>query len=390
MPSDHSWDVQQRLTDPVSVACALIRQPSVTPDPGGCQDVLTAMLERLGFAVTSLPFGEGSEYTPNIFARLGKGSPHIGYAGHTDTVPPGCIEKWLFPPYAAHCADGVLYGSGSCDMKGAIAAFVAAVARRLTAEKPLKGSISFLITGDEEGSARYGTCKVLEWMQAENQLPDYCLVGEPTNPTTLGEMVKVGRRGSLNARIIVEGVQGHVAYPHRADNPIHKLLKILTALQAVSLDEGTKYFEPSGLQVTSIDVGNQATNVIPMRAEARLNIRFNEKHTGADLTGWLKTVCRQYASCSQVEVNISGESFLTSPTQETKELVQAITQVTGLVPRLDTGGGTSDARFIAQYCPVAEFGLVGATIHQVNEHVALADLEKLVQIYEIFLKRMDV
>ena len=185
-------------------------------------------------------------------------------------------------------------------------------------------------------------------------------------------------------------MQGHVAYPHRADNPIHKLLKILTALQEVSLDEGTKYFEPSGLQITSIDVGNQVTNVIPMRAEARLNIRFNEKHTGADLTGWLKTVCRQYASCSQVEVNISGESFLTSPTQETKELVQAITQVTGLVPRLDTGGGTSDARFIAQYCPVAEFGLVGATIHQVNEHVALADLEKLVQIYEIFLKRMDV
>ncbi|MBR2123891.1 MAG: succinyl-diaminopimelate desuccinylase [Acetobacter sp.] len=389
LSESESWTIQ-RLADPVSVACALIRQPSVTPDPGACQHVLKAMLEQLGFVVTSLPFGEGEAYTSNIFARLGQGRPHISYAGHTDVVPPGCVEKWRFPPYEARCVEGMLYGSGACDMKGGIAAFVSAVARRVMEGNPLGGSISFLITGDEEGTAQYGTRKVLEWMQAENQLPDYCLVGEPTNPKTLGEMVKIGRRGSLNARIIVEGVQGHVAYPHRADNPVHRLLKILAALQAVPLDEGTRYFEPSGLQITSIDVGNPATNVIPMQAEARLNIRFNERHTSADLIGWLNTLCRQYAQNVQVEIQVSGESFLTSPTQETEELVHAITQVTGMVPRLDTGGGTSDARFIAQYCPVAEFGLVGATIHQVNEHVALADLEKLAQIYEIFLKRVGV
>ena len=382
--------VMQTLTDPVAVARALIRQPSVTPDPGGCQQLLGDMLTQLGFAVTHLPFGEGAERTPNLFARLGGQGPHICYAGHTDVVPPGAEEDWRFPPYAAECVDGVLYGRGACDMKGGIAAFVAAVARRVAQGAALGGSISFLITGDEEGPATYGTRKVLEWMQAQDQVPDYCLVGEPTNPKVLGDMVKVGRRGSLNARIVVQGTQGHVAYPHRADNPVHRLLAVLEALRATPLDNGTQYFESSSLQVTSLDVGNGATNVIPAQAEARLNIRFNDLHTGAALQGWLETVCRQHAPRARVEVQVSGESFLTAPGVETHQLVQAIKQVTGREPCLDTGGGTSDARFIAQYCPVSEFGLVGASIHQVDEHVALTDLEDLARIYETFLKGVGV
>jgi succinyl-diaminopimelate desuccinylase len=375
------------LSNPVAVAQALIRLPSVSPDPGESQRLLAAMLEALGFSVTHLSYGEGAERTPNFFARLGTGGPHICYAGHTDVVPPGRVEDWRYPPYEARIADGLLYGRGACDMKGGIAAFVAAVARQVVAGG-VPGSISLLITGDEEGPATYGTCKVLEWMQAHDQIPDYCLVGEPTNPRVLGEMVKVGRRGSLNAQIVVEGTQGHVAYPHRADNPVHRLLAVLEALRATPLDHGTQYFEPSSLQVTSIDIGNDATNVIPARAQARLNIRFNDLHTGASLIGWIETLCRQHAPRSTVTATISGESFLTQPGRETRALVSAIQQVTGLEPALDTGGGTSDARFIAQYCPVSEFGLVGASIHKVDEHASVDDLEKLTSIYETFLREV--
>jgi succinyl-diaminopimelate desuccinylase len=371
----------------VAVAQALIRLPSVSPDPGESQRLLAAMLEALGFSVAHLPYGEGAERTPNFFARLGTGGPHICYAGHTDVVPPGRAEDWRYPPYEARIADGLLYGRGACDMKGGIAAFVAAVARQVAAGGA-QGSISLLITGDEEGPATYGTCKVLEWMQAQNQIPDYCLVGEPTNPRVLGEMVKVGRRGSLNAQIVVEGTQGHVAYPQRADNPVHRLLAVLEALRATPLDYGTQYFEPSSLQVTSIDVGNEATNVIPARAQARLNIRFNDLHTGTALIGWIETLCRQHAPRSTVTATISGESFLTQPGRETRALVSAIRQVTGLEPALDTGGGTSDARFIARYCPVSEFGLVGASIHKVDEHASVDDLEKLTSIYQTFLQEV--
>ncbi|MFT9016205.1 MAG: succinyl-diaminopimelate desuccinylase [Acetobacter sp.] len=382
---DCSAGVPEDLTDPLAVAQALIRQASVTPDPGGAQQVLAAMLERLGFAVTPLPFGEGAARTPNLFARLGTAGPHICYAGHTDVVPPGNEADWRVPPYAGTVVDGLLYGRGACDMKGGIAAFVSAVARLVARGAP-RGSISFLITGDEEGPATYGTCKVLEWMAQNGQIPSYCLVGEPTNPATLGDMLKIGRRGSLNAHIVVEGTQGHAAYPHRADNPVHRLLAVLAALRETPLDHGTAYFEPSSLQITSIDVGNPATNVIPARAQARLNIRFNDLHTGAALKGWVETTCRSHAPRSTVDVRISGESFLTQPGPETEQLVAAITQVTGLVPALDTGGGTSDARFIAQYCPVSEFGLVGASIHKVDEHTPVADLRKLTEIYETFLK----
>lgn len=377
------------LTDPVAVARLLIRQPSVSPDPGASQLLLGSMLESLGFVVTHLPFGEGAERTPNLFARLGTGGPHICYAGHTDVVPAGQEADWTHPPFAADIVDGVLYGRGACDMKGGIAACVAAIGRRVQTGVG-SGSISLLITGDEEGPATYGTQKVLEWMAAQGQIPDYCLVGEPTNPHTLGEMVKVGRRGSLNARIVVEGTQGHVAYPHRADNPVHRLLAVLDALRAAPLDHGSDYFEPSSLQVTSLDVGNTASNLIPARAEARLNIRFNDLHTGAALKGWIETVCAQHAPRARVEVSISGESFFAPPGQEMAVLQQAITEVTGLSPKLDTGGGTSDARFIARYCPVAEFGLVGASIHKVDEHAAVADMEKLTRIYEAFLKGVGV
>ncbi|OUJ13601.1 succinyl-diaminopimelate desuccinylase [Acetobacter okinawensis] len=377
------------LTDPVAVARLLIRQPSVTPDPGASQLLLGAMLERMGFTVTHLPFGEGAERTPNLFARLGTGGPHICYAGHTDVVPVGHEADWTYPPFAAEIVDGVLYGRGACDMKGGIAACVAAIARRVNTGLG-HGSISLLITGDEEGPATYGTQKVLEWMAVQGQIPDYCLVGEPTNPQTLGEMVKVGRRGSLNARIVVEGTQGHVAYPHRADNPVHRLLAVLDALRAIPLDHGSEYFESSSLQVTSLDVGNTASNLIPARAEARLNIRFNDLHTGAALKGWIETVCAQHAPRARVESRISGESFFAPPGQEMAVLQQAITDVTGLTPKLDTGGGTSDARFIARYCPVAEFGLVGASIHKVDEHAAVADMEKLTRIYEAFFKGVGV
>ncbi|MFT8419670.1 MAG: succinyl-diaminopimelate desuccinylase [Acetobacter sp.] len=377
------------LTDPVAVARLLIRQPSVTPDPGASQLLLGAMLEALGFEVTHLPFGDGAERTPNLFARLGKGGPHICYAGHTDVVPAGREADWTHPPFAADIVDGVLYGRGACDMKGGIAACVAAIARRVDAGLG-HGSISLLITGDEEGPATYGTQKVLEWMAMHGHIPDYCLVGEPTNPQTLGEMVKVGRRGSLNAHIVVEGTQGHVAYPHRADNPVHRLLAVLAALRATPLDHGSEYFEPSSLQVTSLDVGNTATNLIPARAQARLNIRFNDLHTGAALTGWLQTVCAQHAPRARVDVSISGESFFAPPGAEMAVLQKAITSVTGLSPKLDTGGGTSDARFIARYCPVAEFGLVGASIHKVDEHAAVADMEKLTRIYEAFLQGVGV
>jgi len=265
-------------------------------------------------------------------------------------------------------------------MKGAIAPFVAAAARHLQAVPP-KGRISLLITGDEEGVATDGTVRVLPWMAEHDAIPDFCLVGEPTNPISLGEMVKIGRRGSLNARITVHGTQGHAAYPQRADNPIHRLLAALSEMLARPLDAGTDWFEPSNLQVTSVDVGNLATNVIPASASAKLNIRFNDLHSGASLSAWLRDILERHAARFDLDIAISGESFITQPDAAVARLVAAITAQTGRVPRLDTGGGTSDARFIARYCDVAEFGLVGATMHQADERVPVADLHVLTAIY---------
>jgi succinyl-diaminopimelate desuccinylase len=284
------------------------------------------------------------------------------------------------PPFAGEVHDGVLYGRGACDMKGAIACFVAACARHLQAGPP-RGSISLLITGDEEGPATDGTVRVLAWLKDAGALPDFCLVGEPTNPARLGEVIKIGRRGSLNAAITIPGTQGHVAYPHLADNPIHRLVAALHEMTATPLDEGTDWFQPSSLQLTSVDVGNPASNVIPAAARARLNIRFNDRHTGDSLAAWLRAVLARHAPVFELEVTVSGEAFLTAPGPQVEALRQAVAAACGVVPRLDTGGGTSDARFIARHCPVAEFGLVGATMHQADERVPVAELRALTAAY---------
>jgi succinyl-diaminopimelate desuccinylase len=363
------------LNDPVGLAQALIRCNSVTPADGGAQGVLADALERLGFTVHRLRFGD----IENLYARLGTGGRHICFAGHTDVVPVGGAN-WRSAPFGADIRDGVLYGRGACDMKGAIAAFVAGVAQHVSGGPP-SGSISFLVTGDEEGPAVDGTVKVLEWMQVRGEIPDFCLVGEPTCPVKLGDMVKIGRRGSVNMTIEVFGRQGHVAYPHRADNPVHRLLAALTALTGAPVDAGTDWFEPSSLQVTSIDVGNTATNVIPASARAMLNIRFNDRHSGASLIAWVRATLSRYAEQFDLQASISGESFVTKPGPLVDILRDAITGATGIEPKLDTGGGTSDARFIANYCPVAEFGLVGATMHHTDECVPVSELRDLATIY---------
>jgi succinyl-diaminopimelate desuccinylase len=367
------------LLDPLPLAQALIRCASVTPADAGALDVLTGALETIGFTVTRLRYGE----IENIFARIGTEGPHICFAGHTDVVPPG-DANWAAAPFSGEVRDNVLYGRGACDMKGGIAAFVAAAARHL-AGGAVKGSISLLITGDEEGPATDGTVKVLDWMAKNGQVPDFCLVGEPTCPVRLGDTIKIGRRGSLNARIAIHGTQGHVAYPQRADNPVHRLVRALAALTAAPLDAGTAYFEPSSLQLTSVDVGNPATNLIPSAARAALNIRFNDRHTGASLSAWLRATIAQHAERFDVDVSISGESFLTQPGPMVDTLKNAIARESGVEPKLDTGGGTSDARFIANFCPVAEFGLIGATMHQVDERVPVDELRALAGIYRAVL-----
>lgn len=371
-----------QATDPLGLAQALIRCASVTPADAGAQGVLAEALEALGFTVTKLRYGE----IENLFARIGTGGPHICFAGHTDVVPEG-NGSWSAGPFGGEVRDGVLFGRGACDMKGAIASFVAAAADHLKGGAP-RGSISLLITGDEEGPAVDGTVKVLEWMQANGQVPDFCIVGEPTNPTQLGDMIKVGRRGSVNMTLTVHGIQGHVAYPHRVDNPVHRLVRIAAALTAAPIDAGSEFFEPTSIQVTSIDVGNAATNVVPASAKLMLNIRFNERHSGASLAAWVRATAERYAERFELDVSISGESFLTPVGPEIEALVGAVAAATGRTPKLDTGGGTSDARFIAQYCPVAEFGLVGQTMHQVDERVPVDDLRELARIYREVLDRL--
>lgn len=369
--------------DVVALAGKLIGCRSVTPADDGAMALLAGTLSDLGFSTQRVDCGPEGNRTPNLFARIGGKGPHLCFAGHTDVVPPG--EGWAHDPFGAHCIDGNLYGRGIVDMKGGIAAFVAAVAS-LQVERPLRGSVSLLITGDEEGPALHGTKEVLPWMMENGHCPDFCLLGEPTNPDQLGEVIKVGRRGSLNVWITIDGVQGHVAYPHLADNPIHRLLPILTSLTSRVLDEGNAHFAPSSLQVVSVDVGNAATNVIPGKATALLNIRFNTEHRGDDLVQWIRDTVSLHAPGAQVEASISGEAFLTEPGAAVAALSEVVSRHTGCAPKLDTGGGTSDARFIAQYCPVAEFGLVGATMHKADECVAIADLRTLVLIYRDFLE----
>jgi len=373
------------MHDPVKLLQDLIRCPSVTPQDLGVQDILKTRLKKIGFEIYDLPYGEGNDNVLNFFARYGTGKPHLCFAGHTDVVPAG-NNHWQHNPFQGVIENNIIYGRGACDMKGGIAAFVTAVENFLSLQVNFTGSLSFLITGDEEGPGVNGTVKVLEWMKKKNHIPDFCLVGEPTSAQELGDVIKIGRRGSLNAVITVEGTQGHVAYPHLADNPIHKLMEILTSLTILPLDKGNKWFQPSSVQVTSIDVGNKTTNLIPATATARLNIRFNHLHNGNSLIGWIETQARRVAEHCQIDIVVSGEAFLTEPGNEVQAIRLAIEEISSVKPRLDTGGGTSDARFISNYCNVAEFGLVGQTMHKANEAVPTEDLKKLSSIYTQFLK----
>ena len=373
------------MIDPVELAQALIRCRSVTPADDGALDVVQRALEGLGFACTRLPFGPDDYRVDNLFARRGTASPHVCYAGHTDVVPPGDVAAWRDDPFAAVVRDGQLFGRGACDMKGGIAAFIAGLSAHLDGNPDHPGSISLLITGDEEARSVDGTAKVLEWMAANGQIPDMALVGEPTSRRVLGDTIKIGRRGSLNAWVTVEGKQGHSAYPAAADNPIHRLVAALAPLLAAPLDNGTAHFPPSTVQVTGFDVGNTTSNVIPATACAMINIRFNDLHTSAQLIERLHAAFRAAGARYTMETACSGESFLTAPGPFVQALSDAIALSTGVTPTLDTGGGTSDARFIARYCPVAEFGAVGETPHQVDERTSVADLHRLAETYRAIL-----
>ena len=376
------------IVEPLDLARALMRCPSVTPEDGGALATLAGALDGLGFRCHELAFSEpGAPEVRNLYARLGEGTPHFCFAGHTDVVPVGDSASWTVDPFGAEVRDGILYGRGATDMKGAIAAFVGAVSRFLAARgKHFAGAISLLITGDEEGPAINGTAKVLGWMAARGETPDACLVGEPTNPTRLGEMIKIGRRGSLSGWITVRGVQGHTAYPHLADNPLPRLVRMLAALGEAPLDGGTEHFQPSDLQLTTIDVGNAATNVIPGSARAAFNIRFNDRHTGASLIAWIEERLAEIGGEVALDTHVSGESFLTPPGPFSDLLVRAVAARTGTTPALGTTGGTSDARFIKDYCQVAEFGLIGQTMHKIDERASLADLAALSDIYEAVLE----
>ena len=381
----------QKIVDPVELARALVRCPSVTPADAGALDVLQDALEGLGFSCTRLPFSEeGIADVDNLYARLGTDQPNFCFAGHTDVVPVGNEAAWTVDPFGAEVRDGVLYGRGTADMKGAIGAFVSAVSHYMsTVSGRLNGSISLLITGDEEGASINGTKKMLTWLTENGETLDHCLVGEPTNVAALGDMVKIGRRGSLNAWLTVHGTQGHAAYPDLADNPIPKLIKILSRWTANPLDQGNDHFQPSNLEVVSIDVGNVAPNVIPAQASAVINVRFNDKHTAASLETWLRQACDDVAGESglyRLKVASGGEAFISKPGAFSDLIVNAITKRSGKTPALSTSGGTSDARFIKEVCPVAEFGLIGKTMHKIDECAALKDIRDLRDIYRLILE----
>ncbi len=372
--------------DAVELTRDLIRRPSVTPADAGAMAIVEEMLSSLGFVCRRMKYGE----IENLYARYGTARPNLCFAGHTDVVPVGDAAAWTKDAFGAEVVDGVLIGRGAVDMKSAIAAFAAASAEAIAAGK-VTGSISFLITGDEEGVATHGTKLVVEALAAEGEIIDHCVVGEPTSAETFGDMVKVGRRGSINAEIVVEGIQGHVAYPHRAANPAPILIKLLAALQSRRLDDGYAEFQPSNLEVTWIDVPNTATNVIPGVARARLNIRFNPNHTGQSLADWFNIEASKasegFKGTVTVTPQISGEAFLTERGAFTDLVAAAVADVTGAPPELSTSGGTSDARFIRALCPVIEVGLVGKTMHQVDERAPVEEIRTLQRVYARILDR---
>jgi succinyl-diaminopimelate desuccinylase len=367
--------------DPVELTQTLIRRNSVTPADGGAMDVVQSALESLGFTCRRMKFGQ----IENLYARHGTARPNLCFAGHTDVVPVGDSAAWSAGPFEAAVRDGVLIGRGAVDMKSAIAAFISAAQAVLARGAPA-GSISLLITGDEEGEALDGTKAVVAALAAEGEVIDHCVVGEPTSSAVMGDMIKIGRRGSINLAVTVEGRQGHVAYPHRAANPVPPLIAFLSAVQARALDDGYLGFQPSNLEVTTIDVGNPAGNVIPASAKARLNIRFNPSHTGAALSDWLAAEAAKAGEGFDgrfiLTPQISGEAFLTEPDRFVEVVAGAVRAVSGVEPELSTTGGTSDARFIRGLCPVVEFGLVGATMHAVDERAPVAEIRTLTAIYE--------
>jgi succinyl-diaminopimelate desuccinylase len=366
--------------DPVALAQELIRCPSVTPVDAGALDKLQDVLEELGFSCRRLPFGD----VDNLYAKLGDDAPNFCFAGHTDVVPPG--DGWRHDPFAATIDNGTLYGRGAADMKSAIAAFVAAAQRH---GEPEEGSISLLITGDEEGIGINGTKKVLEWLKAQGEVLDHCVVGEPTATARAGDTLKIGRRGSVNIELTATGMQGHVGYPARAKNPIPALATLVSRLSAHMLDDGSAHFDPSTLAFTTIDVGNPTTNVIPGEARARFNIRFNDRHAADSLLGWVQgeadKVTLETGIAIAVSPQVSGVSFLTAPGAFTALVSDAVKSVTGTAPVFSTSGGTSDARFIKDACPVVELGLAGATMHKVDECVPVTEITALADIYTALL-----
>jgi succinyl-diaminopimelate desuccinylase len=380
------------MADPVALARDLLRCPSVTPAEGGALALIERVLKGAGFAVHRVTFAEpGTDPVENLYARIGREAPHLMLAGHTDVVPPGDERAWTHPPFAAEISDGVLYGRGAVDMKGAIACKLAAVLHHLAAHGKPKGSISFLIAGDEEGVAVNGTIKLLRWAAERGEKFDHCILGEPTNPRALGDMIKIGRRGSQNATLVVTGTQGHVAYPELADNPVRGIVAIMGAINAAPLDDGTEHFGPSNLEFTSIDIGNKTVNVIPAEARARFNIRFNDTYTRAALREEVEQRVAKAAGKS-IRWHIDWEPsnadvFLTAPGPFVDLVSAAVAEVTGRTPKLSTTGGTSDARFIKDYCPVIEFGLLSQQMHKIDEHVATADLVALTAIYRKILER---
>lgn len=375
------------ITDPIALAQALIRCNSVTPADDGALGIVESALKPLGFDCHRLRFTEGGFPTiDNLYARIGTEGPLFCYAGHTDVVPAGALEAWSVDPFDGAIVDDVLIGRGACDMKGSVAAFLAAARRFVTRRgADFGGSIGLIITGDEEADAVNGTVKMLSWMDEQGEKPDACLVGEPTSTDWVGDTVKIGRRGSMTFDLTVMGVQGHTAYPHKADNPANRLVRMLNALVDEPLDQGNDHFDPTNLEVTTIDIGNPAANVIPATARARINIRFNDRHSGQSLEQWVRHRLDRVGGRYDLSVRISGESFLTKPGDLSTLIAGAVERVTGRQPVLSTSGGTSDARFIKDICPVVECGLVNRTIHQVDEQAAIADIKTLSRIYEAVL-----
>lgn len=378
--------------DPVELSKELISCESVTPDSEKALNNLQNKLENIGFKCQRLPFEDkNTPKVDNLYAKIGQGSPHLCFAGHLDVVPPGPLDKWTSPPFSPEIRNEMLYGRGASDMKCAIACFVSATESYLKSNQ-INGTISFLITGDEEGPSINGTRKMLPVLKEQGEKWDFCIVGEPTSVNQTGDMIKIGRRGSINFEIEITGKQGHVAYPHLADNPVSRLTSILSELNNHELDKGTEYFQPSNLEIVSINVNNNVDNVIPESAVARFNIRYNDIHNSKTLIKWVEgicsSVCEEGDSKFKISHRLTGESFLTKPGEFSDIIENSIKKLTGIDTDLSTTGGTSDARFIKDYCPVVELGLTNATAHKIDEHVPISDIYKLASIYESIIEKI--